>query len=109
MLKGELQPHGYEAVALRLLSRLNAATLLNAAMGVDELASRVCEFVPFSPVFNATGQPAMSVPLHWNDAGLPIGMQFAGRYGDEALLFRLAGQLERAMPWFDRVPPICET
>jgi amidase len=108
VLKGELQPHGYEALTLRLLSRLNAATLLNAAMGVDELASRVFEFVPFSPVFNATGQPAMSVPLHWNNTGLPIGMQFVGRYGDEALLFRLAGQLERARPWFDRVPPICE-
>jgi amidase len=49
----------------------------------------------------------MSVPLYWNDQGLPIGMHFAGRYADEATLFRLAGQLERAQPWFDRVPPIC--
>lgn len=46
----------------------------------------------------------MSVPLHWNAAGLPIGMHFMGRFGDEATLFNLAGQLERAQPWFDRAP-----
>jgi amidase len=65
------------------------------------------EFIPFTPLFNATGQPAMSVPLHWNDKGLPIGMQFVGRYADEATLFRLAAQLERAQPWFDRIAPLC--
>ncbi len=46
----------------------------------------------------------MSVPLHWNEAGLPVGMQFVGRFEDKATLFRLAGQLERACPWFDRKP-----
>lgn len=46
----------------------------------------------------------MSVPLHWNGAGLPVGMQFAARFGDEATLFRLAAQLEQAQPWFERVP-----
>jgi len=48
----------------------------------------------------------MSVPLYWNDAGLPMGMHFVGRFGDESTLFRLAGQLEQAAPWFDRVPPV---
>ena len=47
----------------------------------------------------------MSVPLNWNSEGLPIGMQFAARFGDEATLFRLAGQLERTQPWFDKLPP----
>jgi amidase len=57
-------------------------------------------------VANITGNPAMSVPLFWNDAGLPIGVHFLGRYGDEATLFRLAAQLEAAHPWQGRRPPV---
>jgi amidase len=68
---------------------------------------RVAEkFVPFTPLCNATGQPAMSVPLYWNEAGLPIGTHFVGRFGDEATLFRLAAQLEAARPWANRRPKI---
>jgi amidase len=57
-------------------------------------------------VFNATGQPAMSVPLYWNADDLPIGAHFVGRYADETTLIRLAGQLEKARPWRDKRPPI---
>lgn len=67
---------------------------------------RAAQFVPFTPLFNITGQPAMSVPLSWNQAGLPIGVHFAARFGDEATLFRLAGQLEEAHPWRDRHPSL---
>lgn len=60
----------------------------------------------FTMLYNATGQPAMSVPLHWTEDGLPVGVMFAGRYGEEGLLFQLAGQLEQAKPWFDKFPPL---
>jgi len=104
---GELQPKGIRAVAMKLLGRLNAGGLISTLSGIDVLAQHVFGFIPYTPLFNVTGQPAMSVPLHWNDDGLPIGMQFVGRYGDEATLFRLAGQLEKAKPWSGRIPPIC--
>ena len=61
-------------------------------------------YAAFNLIANITGQPAMSVPLAWNDGGLPIGSMFMGRFGDEATLFRLAAQLEKARPWGDRVP-----
>jgi amidase len=55
---------------------------------------------------NATGQPAISLPLHWAANGLPVGVHFAGRFGDEATLLRLAGQLEKAKPWANRHPQV---
>jgi amidase len=67
---------------------------------------RLLDFVPFTGIENSTGQPAISLPLHWNAAGLPIGVQFVGRFGDEVTLLRLATQLENADPWKDRHPPV---
>jgi len=63
-------------------------------------------FIPFTPASNITGQPAVSVPLHWSDEGLPIGVQLIGGAYDEATLIRLAAQLEEAEPWAGKRPPL---
>ena len=85
-------------VALGVLSLSNP----NPAESVRTLF----QTVGYTQLLNATGNPAMSVPLFWDGDGLPIGSQFAGRMNDEATLFRLAAQLEEARPWFDRRPPL---
>ena len=83
-------------------------TLDQNEAGVDarEWTRRVFDWVPFTPLFNSTGQPAISLPLHWSPDGLPIGMQFAASLNDEATLLRLAAQLEEAKPWKEKRPPV---
>jgi amidase len=67
---------------------------------------RLMAFIPFTPLFNATGNPAITLPLHWSKDGLPVGIHFGARYGEEGLLLRLAAQLEEAEPWCQKHPPI---
>ena len=69
-----------------------------------EFDRRQATTFPFTPPFNFTGQPSMSLPLEQSENGLPVGMMFTSRYADEATLFRLAGQLEKERPWKDRKP-----
>jgi len=103
---GALQPSGAERFALALFGRMRLGGALRMAGLLDETAKKVFAFMPYTPLFNVTGQPAMSVPLYWNAEGLPIGTQVVGRFGEEATLFRVAGQLEQARPWATRVPPM---
>jgi amidase len=68
--------------------------------------TRMLDLMQFTPPYNVTGQPAISLPLYWNDAGLPIGTQLVAAFGREDLLLQVAAQLEQARPWKDRRPPV---
>jgi amidase len=103
---GKLRPKPLEELAVQLLGSLNAGGLLRALVEPDEVTRYLFDFIPFTPLANATGCPAMSVPLYWTDEGLPIGLHFLAAFGDEATLFRLAAQLEEAQPWRDHIPPL---
>lgn len=86
---------------------LRIGELNSMSSDLSHIAPILRRYMPATSMFNMSGQPAMSVPLAWNAAGLPLGMMFSARYGDEATLFRLAGQLEQVRPWKDKLPPIC--
>lgn len=107
---GELAPGRTQHLALSALRRVGAvagATLQPVLrQALRQLAADSLARTPNTQVFNMTGQPAVSLPLAWSGDGLPIGLQFAAGMGREALLFSLAGQLERARPWADRHPPL---
>lgn len=103
---GELQPPPHERALLRALGRIRAGGILRMLGALEQTADKIFDVIPYTPLFNVTGQPAMSVPLYWNASNLPIGTHVVAKYGDEATLFRLAAQLERARPWKDRHPPI---
>ncbi|MCC5811463.1 MAG: amidase [Ectothiorhodospiraceae bacterium] len=101
---GELDTPAVERIGLRPLLGLNAGGLLMKTGVVEKLAFRSLERTPFTQLANLTGAPAMSVPLYWTPDGLPLGSQFVAPTCGEGLLLRLAGQLEQARPWFQRVP-----
>jgi amidase len=79
---------------------------LDANADVQQAMQPLLNYVPYTPLFNVTGQPAISLPLHQTQTGLPVGVHFAARFGGEGLLLRLAAQIEEAEPWIDRKPPI---
>jgi amidase len=89
------------------LPPLRIGELNTMSKNLSLIAPILRRYIPGTAMFNMSGQPAMSVPLAWNAAGLPLGMMFAARFGDEATLFRLAGQLEQERPWKHKLPPIC--
>ena len=86
---------------------LKIGELNTMSYDLSHIAPILRRYMPGTSMFNMSGQPAMSVPLAWNAAGLPLGMMFAARLGDEATLLRLAAQLEQERPWKDRRPPVC--
>ncbi|GAB4040521.1 amidase [Spirosoma jeollabukense] len=103
---GTFQNTASEQRLLKLVDSLGGLKYLNGSKTVNDLAERSLGYISFAVITNMTGQPSMSVPLHWSADGLPIGVMFAAKLGDEATLFRMAGQLERAKPWFDKRPDV---
>ncbi|MBU2647417.1 amidase [bacterium] len=100
---GELKPKPVELMALRFINRFGLGRLLKVSGITDQLAIESLVKTPFTQLANFTGQPAMSVPLHWTENGLPCGVQFIGRFGEEHTLFQLAAQLEKVSAWQDRL------
>jgi amidase len=101
----DFDPTAAESTLMRAQVRLRLGRHLFGNRLLDKVIGRTSAAVPFTQVANATGQPAMSVPLYWNGRGLPIGVQFIAAPGNDGLLFSLAAQLEAACPWRDKRPP----
>ncbi|PTM09301.1 MAG: amidase [Bacteroidetes bacterium] len=97
---GTLQPTAAERALVAVITHLRLGRLMKA--NVEMLAEKIFGFIPYTAIANMTGQPAMSVPLHWNAQGLPVGIMLTAALYREDILFRLAAQLEQAHPWFGR-------
>ena len=89
-----------------MAKRFPAGPLVHLFPILSRLAAQNFQWVTSTPVMNMSGHPSVSLPLHWSAGNLPVGMMFTGRFGDEATLFRLSGQLESSAPWFERRAPV---
>jgi amidase len=108
-IQGRTVGRFHEAYDCWLTPTLGAPPIRLGAVDITErdaikALTPILDYVPFTPLQNATGQPAISLPLHWTADGLPVGVMFTGRMGEEGLLLRLAAQLEQARPWSGRKP-----
>ena len=101
---GEIATPGWQQVVLKILMALRLERLILSGGFIEQMARENLKWVPFTQLGNLTGVPGMSVPLHWTAGGLPLGTHFLAPHGGEDVLFRVAGQLERARPWKDKRP-----
>jgi amidase len=109
---GATAPGPQDRIAMKIAdSPVGSVLFSNRKVGQKIMSNLIDSVVgpqmPLTAIANITGLPAMSVPLYWNEQGLPIGVQFIGRFCDEASLFCLASQLEKSKPWFDKKPVVC--
>lgn len=103
---GAMNNPPFEETALRVLNALGISSVIRYTGMIEKIAEQTFSWIPYAPLANISGQPAMTVPLYWTPDNLPVGVMFTGAWSDEATLFQLAAQLEEAQPWFDRVPNI---
>ena len=103
---GKYQPGRADALGIQALNRLPLAGLAKRSGLIEKMAQDIFRFIPNTPLANVTGDPSISLPLHWSADGLPVGMMFSGQFGDETTLLQLARQLEIAQPWAQRKPSL---
>lgn len=103
---GALFSKGIERKVQSFVASRSIALAIKLPGVLDKAVARAFSFAPFTQIANITGQPSMSVPVHFSADGLPVGVCFTSRFGDEPTLFRLAAQLEQAAPWKDQIPPV---
>jgi amidase len=103
---GSLQNSPFEQMGLKTLNALGLTSIVKYTGLIEKTAEKIFTWIPYPPLANITGQPSMSVPLHWSADNLPVGVMFTAALNNEALLFRLAAQLEKANPWFNKVPAL---
>jgi amidase len=108
-LIGELDLKPHERALIKTINVLHLGWVLKSMGMVDTLARKSFQRTPFTQLANLCGLPAISVPLYWTKTGLPLGVQFMGPFGHEAVLFRLAGQLEKAKPWAEKKPSMLDS
>lgn len=100
---GALQNNAFEQIGLQVMNALGISSVVKYTGLIEKTAEKIFSWIPYAPLANMTGQPSMTVPLHWSKDNLPVGVMFCGRMNEENILFRLAAQLEQAQPWFDKV------
>lgn len=103
---GSLQSNAIEELILKIGIKIGLVPYLKNTSIVETIAKRTLGYIPYTPIANMTGQPSMNVPLHWSKEGLPVGVMFTAKMGDETTLFQLAAQLEQAQPWKRKTPDI---
>lgn len=103
---GYFKSSGLEKLMAPLASRFALGRIVANQATLARLAEQAFGWVSATMAFNITGNPSVSLPLHWSNAKLPVGMMFTAKFGRDDILFSLAGQLEQAQPWWDKRPPV---